>query len=912
MYSKNELLNEFIQESQAHITEMETGLLRMEAGDYDIDMINGVFRAVHSIKGTAGFFELNKVVELSHAIENLLGALRDQKIRVTPDMVDALLFATDALKGLVSQPAESESRDIAALVADVKSFLPDIQEQEGTDNSRFQSVLDKWNQLTASENQEEPDGATPQSRQALIPVIDSPETSFSATDLAAPNPQPAKNGNCGATVAGDSVRVGVELLDDLLNMVGEMVLRRNQLLRIAQNAGKDVPYLDIVSQGINNLTTSLQEKVMKTRMQPVANIFNKFPRIVRELSRKLDKEVELVMQGMNVELDRSIIEALIDPITHLVRNALGHGIELPEIRVANNKPPTGIISLHAYHESGRVIIDIHDDGAGVDLEKIKAKALQKGWISEREAVTVRETEILNFIMRPGFSTADCVTDISGRGVGMDVVKTNIEKLGGKVEILTELGLGVTVRLILPLTLAIISSLIVEAAGDAFAVPQANIKELVLIQPWERHKKRVEFIQSSPVLRLRNQLLPLVRLADVLRISPEHSAEYRDNYAYFADEKRTFRILVIKSGNFHFGLVVDAVYDTEEILVKPVPAALSTCGCYSGVTVLGDGRIAMIIDLETLRADVSLCPVEDTARQVDAKPVMKAESLEEQYLLLFKCSGAEMLGLDLAMVSRIEEVPLSHIQKIGAKHYFSYQGQTIRVIRPEHYLPISRSKNNISKVYIILPKLVKHPIGIIAEKIHDAILTTVRLDANGVCGQGIVGSTMVDDTIVTFFNIHDLFQRAAPEYFGRKSAAMGKTAIKYSGESLELKKAIILLVEDMAFFMRTTKSYLESDGYEVIAAENGREALEILAERKVDVVISDIEMPIMNGIELVRAIRSSEKLKHLPVIALTSLTGEGYKEKGLRAGFDLYEFKLNRMRLLESVNEILQKNNRHKG
>ncbi|MDR3565036.1 MAG: chemotaxis protein CheW [Negativicutes bacterium] len=908
MNPNSELLQEFIEEAKAHIGEMEAGLLRMEEGDCDADTLNEVFRAVHSIKGTAGFFEMSKLVELSHTIETLFGKLRDRALNVTPDMVDALLAATDILKELVCRPEEPERYDIIPHVAAVKAFLQAAGTVQAGGDAGGLSAWDMWNQLTAIEGQDEGGEASPRSQepQPMAVEFELPEA---VTDTVSLTPSTMKDGagrppdgKARSIAAGDSIRVSVALLDDLLNMVGEMVLRRNQLLRIAQNAGKEVTQLDVVAQGIDKLTTSLQEKVMKTRMQPVANIFNKFPRIVRELSRKMGKEVELVMEGMSVELDRSIIEALGDPVTHLVRNALDHGIEPSEIRIGKNKSPIGTLMLRAYHEGGRVVIDIRDDGAGIDVEKVKAKALLKGWITEKEAALLREADILSFIIRPGFSTAEQITDVSGRGVGMDVVKTNIEKLGGKVELLTTMGGGTTFRLMLPLTLAIISSFIVEVSGDAFAIPQVNVKELVLIQPDAKNEKRIEFIHSCPVLRLRNQLLPLVRLADVLGIASGSES----SRAYFTDKARTFRILVIKSGSLWYGLVVDAVYDTEEILVKPVPAALRTRGCYSGVTVLGDGRIAMIIDPESLRAEANLGQTEDAAELVDTQLTEKRRSAEQQYLLLFKTSGGEMLGVDLAMVSRIEEVELSRIQKIGSKHYLAFQGKTIRIIRPEHYLPISKRKNNLSKVYVILPKLVKHPVGIIAEEICDAISTIIDLDAGGVCGQGIIGSTLVGDTIVTLLNIHELFQKAAPEYYAQESIETRKKAINFFEGSLPAKKAVILLAEDTPFFAKTTKSYLESDGYEVISVENGREAFALLSRQMVDAVISDIEMPLMNGLELVRAIRASETLKHLPVIALTSLSGDSNKEKGLRAGFDLYEAKLDRTRLLESVDKVLRK------
>ncbi|MDF2571547.1 MAG: CheA signal transduction histidine kinase [Sporomusa sp.] len=892
--TNNELLSEFVLEAEAHIAAVEAGLLQMENDECDDDTINR----------------------------------REGNVSTSQEMIDTLLSATDKLKELVGHLTESEEYAINSHVAAVKAFLP----QEKIVKKPEISAWDLWDQLTTAEETQRtdlkdlaagisidpsawelPEDLTVnQVSQNSKPKKDSLVTKAEGLVKAFIAPEVQEVTNPSETkrkhgVTGDSVRVSVELLNDLLNIVGEMVLRRNQLLNVSQNAGKEVPYLDVIAQGMDDLTTSLQEKVMKTRMQPIANIFNKFPRIVRELSRKLQKEVELVMEGLNVELDRSIIESLVDPITHLVRNALDHGIEDTEVRIERNKPIEGTIKLYAYHESGRVIIDICDDGAGINVEKVKAKAVAKGWISEKEATVMRELDALNFIMRPGFSTAEQVTDISGRGVGMDVVKTNIEKLGGKIEIHTEEGTGTIFRLILPLTLAIISAFIVETDGCVFAVPQVNVKELVLIQPEEKPGKRIEFIHSKPLLRLRNQLIPIYRLEDLLDTTTEASGCSKDNYEYFADKEKIFRIIVIKRGNLRYGLAVDAVYDTEEILVKPVPASLKTGGCYSGVTVLGDGRIAMIIDPESLRAITNLCSIEETnANSLVMDDPVQMKIGEEQYLLLFKCSGGEMLGLDLAMVSRIEQVQVSQIQKIGAKHYLAFRGQTIRVIRPEHYLPIGlKKKQDVAKVFVIMPKLVKYPIGIIAEEIHDAVLTNIQLDASGVSGRGIVGSTLVGDTIVTLLNMYELFEEAVPEYYSRINDAYGRAVKPQLAEAEnEGKKTIVLLVEDTPFFLKLTKSYLESDGYQVLTAEDGRAALDILLQKKVDVVISDIEMPIMNGIELVRAIRANEELRHLPVIALTSLTADADKEKGLRAGFDIYEFKLDRGRLLESIAQVL--------
>jgi len=900
-----ELLNEFVIEAKAHISDMEAGLLRMEEGEDDDDTINAIFRAAHSIKGTASFFELYKVVELAHIIENLFGEFREQRLEVSAEMIDALLAATDALKELINNINGSEKYDISVHVSTIKGFLETSQYQKNqqANSSETLSAWDLWDQITALDEQAE-ETLTPElTGEPVVQVV--ARDTIVALPVVQQKESSCKGGKLSGVIVEDSIRVNVGLLNDLLNLVGEMVLRRNQLLRIAKDAGKEVAQLEMVAQGINELTTNLQKKVMKARMQPIANVFNKFPRIVRDMSRKVGKEVDLVMRGMNFELDRSLIEALIDPITHLVRNALDHGIELPEVREMRNKPLVGSLVLSAYPEGGRMVVDVCDDGSGIDLEKVKAKAVEKGLISKKECATMHESDVLNFIMAPGFSTVEQVTDISGRGVGMDVVKTNIEKLGGKIEILSDIGVGTKFRLILPLTLAIISALIVEAGGQSFAVPQDDLRELVLIWSRETSGNRIEFVHNCPILRLREALIPIIWLSDVMDEETILKEKEKAKFCNFTDVDQVIRILIIKLGGSSYGLIVDSVYDTEEILVKPLSVVISSCNLYSGMTVLGDGSIAMILNTDNLRIYAGISLVEDDALVTDVR-MSKQIDEEKQYLLLFKCSGPEMLGLDLGMVSRVEEVDISRLQKIGSKYYFSFQGQTIRVIKPEHYLPISQQKNKPSKVYIILPKLVSHVIGIIAEEIHDTMQTTISLDKDGVCGIGILGSTQINDTVVTLLNLHALFAKAAPEYYDHPFGSQRTKGDYYASRGREEKRIRILLVEDTPFFLKAVKSYLESDGYEVITAENGCEAFEKLGKTRVDVVVSDIEMPLMTGIELVRAIRASETLRHLPVIALTSLTGDVNKEKGLRAGFDVYEYKLDRTRLLDSLRDVLGK------
>lgn len=881
MEQDDQLLNEFVQEAKAHIEIMEAGLLQLEAGQSDDDTLNEVFRAAHSIKGTASFFALDKIVELSHAIENLFGELREHKLTVNADMMDALLPTVDALKNLIDDPLENDKYDIIGFVVALKQFM----DQTGRKSAgpakppEDSSIWDMWNTLTAS------------------PV--KPEISLQTVNAAATEP-PIQAVHPHENFAKESVRVSVSLLDDLLNIAGEMVLRRNQLLRVTEEIGIDTQ-LENISHGIDELTTNLQKKVMQTRMQPIAHVFNKFPRIVRDLSRKVGKEVDLVMEGMNVELDRSLLEPLVDPLTHLVRNALDHGIEMPDVRKARNKSVTGTLKFSAYQEGGRVVVDVCDDGGGIDVEKVKDKALQRGLVHEKDCGSLKETDIIQFILVPGFSTAEAVTDISGRGVGMDVVKTNIEKIGGKVEIISEKGVGTTFRLLLPLTLAIISALIVEVKEQLFALPQANLRELILINQENADSYRIEFVHHHPALRLRNQLIPLIKLSDVLQPQDEIS---EDIAVECFDSDQVLRILIVNTGRVTYGLLVDAVYDMEEILVKPIsPALNSNCKLYSGVTVLGDGRIAMILDTERIQLYADLSPREEVLSTSVSK-INRCEA-EQQYLLLFTCSGGEMLGLDLAMVSRVEEVEVSQLQKIGSKYYYHFHGQTTRVIWPEHYLPISKKRNNAEKCYVILPRLVKYNIGIVAQKICDTLKLTVSLDKDGVCGTGVLGSTSINENIVTLINLHELFREAVPEYNYALTASKNDFEYDSAKQIGQDHKSTILLVEDTLFFSKLVKSYLEGDGYEVVTAENGREAWEKLQVTPVAAVISDIEMPLMDGIELVRTIRANKKLSHLPVIALTSLTGDYNKEKGLRAGFDVYEYKLDRIRLLDTLHKILR-------
>lgn len=1002
MLENIEFISSFVEEASGHIANIESGLLNMDVQNPDSEVIHNLFRAMHSIKGTAGFFNLSRIVRLSHSMENVLGECRSGKLQLTADHIDILLAANDCLKAMISDVMNSEEYDIDTVVGKLKAIQDSggkpeqkttahapadrrkeivpgslqesissivseglrqgkrlyavrigLNEQTPFNTAVFLKQLESIGTIISGdiEIQSAETGTgkgkcfvlavtvlTVLEKSLLAEAAEISEDSISEIPAAEPNrseeakpqkitaapspdpcPEDAAEKKNPAVHVEDSLRVHVTLLNHLLNLASEMVLGRNQLLRAMENYHKEIPGIDPILQNIDHITTDLQETIMQTRMQPVSNVFNKFPRIIRDLSKKLGKEIELQLEGVDVELDKTIIEALGDPLTHLVRNAADHGLEPPKERQAAGKPATGLIILKAYHESGYVNIDVIDDGRGIDLESVKRKAVEKGLLKSMDSDEYGEQEILQFLFKPGFSTSAEVTDLSGRGVGMDVVKTNIEKLGGSVEIFTQAGKGTTIRLLLPLTLAIIPSLIVEVENQKFALPQINLQEIVRIKPGDPSKK-IEYIHNAEVLRLRGRLLPIVHLADVLGlkrtyIDPSTGERREDRRKTLYDQRRVsveiqgqeplnrrrsytniLRILVLKIGSRRFGMAIDVIHGSEEILVKTLPKFMKDSLCYSGVTIMGDGKAAMILDPEGIVQKAQLRFIEGIDRKNEDSAEQSLESMrEQQNLLLFRSSGPELLGLDLSLVSRVEEITPEKIEKIGDKEYMKYRDTSIRIIRPEDFLPLQKNPEPQKRYYVIIPKLIRKTMGILVNEIIDTVQTVIRLDQETITAKGLFGSFVFNQRIILLVNLYELFEQAEP--------------MQYAGPPAAARQGRILLVEDTPFFMKMETDYLTSAGYSVIAAYNGREALRLLKENEVDMVISDINMPLMDGLELAKRIRQDKKYADLPLIALTSLTTDKQVKAGLDAGFDFYEIKLDKSSLLEKVELALLKRKR---
>lgn len=726
-----------------------------------------------------------------------------------------------------------------------------------------------------------------------------------------------KNSGDKPSEGSDSIRVKVQLLNQLVNLAGELVLGRNQLMQ--QLRGVEEDGIKSVLDNIDIITSELQECIMNTRMQPISSIFSKFPRIIRDLSHSLNKEVELTLQGETVELDKSILESLTDPLTHLLRNCVDHGIESPSVRTSRGKPQAGKINLRAFHEGGQVLIEIRDDGNGINSAKVKEKAISNGILRPEEAERMSEKDIFSLIFEAGFSTAEKVTDVSGRGVGMDVVKTNIENLSGSVDISSESGKGTTVTLQLPLTLAIIPALTLECHNRRFAMPQVSLDELVHLHAKDASRK-IEKINGCDVLRLRDKLLPLVRLDTLLKLVPEfihpvtkeRTIDNRKNLAdrrqqpddeKYAEQRKTkddrrqhvassYNIIVLKVGPNHFGLIVDKMLDTEEIVVKPLSSYLKNCKCYSGATIMGDGHVAMILDASGI-AEMAGLRFSDIAEEEERLAAQsRTQSIKEsQTFLLFRNAQAEYMALNLALIKRIETSSKSNIEQIGNKQYLKYENHSMRVIKPSDFLPITRKESEKEKLYVIVPKLVKHPIGIVTDAIVDVIETNADIDTTNIKGSGIQGSIIIGEKLVLIIDIYSLFELAEPDIYHHND---------YTG-TLTGKR--VLLAEDTAFFRNLEYNYLSTVGCIVDTAANGKIALDMLRNNTYDVVITDIQMPEMNGFELTNHIKSDPALQHLPVVALTSMRDDALERQCEESGLTAYEIKLDKDKLLKTLTSI---------
>jgi len=771
---------------------------------------------------------------------------------------------------------------------------------------------------------------SPAAEQAKQKVADEPikksQDSTSMKKKAQPAKQPAV---VRSPVVDTSLRVHVSLLDSLMTLAGELVLSRNQLVQTIMS--NDHRLLEVAGQRIDMITTELQEAIMFTRMQPVGNVFNKFQRIVRDLARNLSKKVDLEIQGKDVELDKTIIEAIGDPLTHLVRNSVDHGIETPEDRNKAGKKPTGKILLKAYHEAGQVNIVISDDGNGLDGEKLAKTAVDKGFITEDQLKMMSEKEKVSLIFLPGFSMARKVTDVSGRGVGMDVVKTNLDKVGGVTDIDSQLGKGTTIRIKLPLTLAIIPCQIISTGGERYAVPQVNMEELLRISA-DQVKDRVEKVGDAEVVRLRGNLLPLIRLADVIGVertyldaeeekeeqdrriniadrrsrksdienqqpatrNTQHATRNPEDRRYHADS--ALNIVVVSAGTLKYGLVVDQLHDPEEIVVKPLGRHLKNCKGYAGATIMGDGRVALILDVAGIAKMAELTSVEGTDRAAEVKKEKAKAQDDILSLLIFRNAEDEQFAVPLSLVSRIEKIEKENIEMVGGKKVIQYRRESLPLVAIDdvaNVKPLADREKLLVIVFLISGK----EVGLLATDPVDAMeVLSAGFDESTLKQTGIMGSAIIDNYTTQMVDIFGLMETVNPDWFS------GRDAVQTS----DGKMPTILYAEDSGFFRAQVKGFLEDEGYDVIEAEDGMIAWNLLQEHasEISLVVTDVEMPNLDGLGLARKIKEDAQYSHLPIIALTTLAGEEEIARGKAVGIDDYQVKLDQEKLLDGIHRWL--------
>jgi two-component system, chemotaxis family, sensor kinase CheA len=774
--SDEEIVREFLIESHENLDRLDQDLIALEKDPGSRETLAGIFRAIHTIKGTSGFLAFNQLEAVAHVGESLLARVRDGVLRLTPEITTALLAMVDAVRqmlGSIESTGNEGERNDQELIAKLTLLLePEAKPSTAPEPMPAAEQPPANQAVQPAQNMGEilvERGAVQMSevREAVEQqnAGDPRHVGEILVEKGALKPQDvvdalnAQQQARGQSASESTIRVDVSQLDRLMNRVGELVLLRNQIVQYT-NSTEDSELLG-TSQRLNLLTTELQEGVMKTRMQPIGNIWSKFPRTVRDVALGCGKQVRIEMEGKDTELDKTIIEAIKDPLTHLVRNAIDHGIETPAARQAAGKEPEGRLFLRAFHEGGQVNIEITDDGAGLDYEKIRNKALQKGFITADQAARMTERETANLIFLPGFSTTEKVTNVSGRGVGMDVVKTNIEKIGGTVDVQSKPGQGSTVRMKIPLTLAIIPALIITTAGDRYAIPQVCLLELVRLEA-EQARKGIERINGASVYRLRGRLLPLVYLRRELNADRQGRDEVQSQTA--ADgASQTVNIVVLRADDRQFGLVVDEINDTEEIVVKPLSKQLKSINAYAGATIMGDGKVALILDVLGLaqRANV-VNEVRDRAlAEKEGQSRKIAEANQRNAVLLFQYGQKGRMAVDLSLVARLEEFPCETVEVAGNLEVVQYRGQIMPLIRVSEKLGSKQQKaadNGGESLHVVVYSDKGRSVGLVVDRILDIVEESFVMQRQ-TGREGVMGSAVIQKRVTDILDVPGLIAAA---------------------------------------------------------------------------------------------------------------------------------------------------------
>jgi two-component system chemotaxis sensor kinase CheA len=842
-----DVIREFLIESHENLSRLDQELVELEKHPKDAALLASIFRTMHTIKGTCGFLGFSTLERISHQAETLLSQLRDGQRELSPSLVSLILDTVDATRKVLAS--------IEASGEEGPDHFEELAERLRV-ASQLAVGVDKAGPAQSAPCKE-PDRAKEPEEQAPSCVL---------VEAKMPDEDAAKS----SAVADATIRVGVGLLGKLMDLVGELVLTRNQILQF--NAEREDAALNVTSQRLNLITTELQEGVMKTRMQPIGMVWNKLPRVVRDMAVSLGKQIRLEMDGTETELDRSIIEAIKDPLVHLVRNSCDHGVEPPEARVRAGKAPQGRLALRAYHEGGQVNIEIGDDGAGIDVARVKQKAVEKGLLRPEQAEKLTDREAMNLIFQPGFSTAKTVTNVSGRGVGLDVVKSNIEKIGGIVDVFSRPGEGTTVKLKIPLTLAIIPGLVISSGGERFVIPQVSLLELIRLEG-DSGEKHIELVHGTPVYRRRGSLLPIAYLNQVLGLASAERAE-------------AVNMVVLQAEDRQFGLVVDGINDTQEIVVKPLGKQMKGLSVYAGATIMGDGRVALILDV--LGIGQSSGVLAESREQARAGSEQKTQSgIEQQRLLLFRAGSFERLAVPLSLVARLEEFPQSSIERAGGSQVVQYRNRILPLIPLRGVLEpgVSDQDQTADPAQVIVFNDGDRSVGVVVDQILDVAEDTVTVRQK-TARQGLLGSAVVGKHVADFLDLNYVIKMAASDWFQ-------STAGPANGKR-------VLVAEASAFSRGLIRSGLDMVGYHVLEAANLDEAIRSLEQHPVDVVVTALDLPPSGSSALLTAMRQRAEWHEIPILALANSAEQARAQAGQTAGFQDCQAKFDREAMLESV------------
>ena len=865
----DDLLRDFLTETSESLDVVDVELVRFEQDPNNASILGNIFRLVHTIKGTCGFLGLPRLEALTHAAEALMGNFRDGT-PVTSDAVTLILATIDRIKRVL----EELERNQAEAPGDDQDLIERLERMSADTGRPMVPGRGHAARTVASHVLERPAfGPDPIAAepQAPPPFEISVPAGKSARDNPAERSDSADEDRSDTKVAGQSIRVHVDTLERLMTMVSELVLTRNQLVEIGRRHG-DSEFKSSL-QRLSSVTAELQEGVLKTRMQPIGNAWQKLPRIVRDLSAELAKPIDFEMTGAETELDRQVLDCIRDPLTHMVRNSADHGLETPAERRRADKPERGTIRLSASQEGGYIIIEMSDDGRGLDVERIKAKIIAKGLAAEDAIEKMSEAQIQNFIFMPGFSTAENVTNVSGRGIGMDVVRANIDQIGGTIDVKSERGKGTRFLIKIPLTLAIVSALIVEVAGHRFAIPQFAVVELVRARSNAEH--RIERIKDAVVLRLRDKLLPLIDLRALLGIGGPEQSEAESGF-----------IVVTQVASQTFGILVDAVFHTEEIVVKPMSSKLRHIHMFSGNTILGDGSVILIIDpngvVRTIETTKASRQVADEAR--DTNPLPQEAALES--MLVFRAGSPNPKAVPLSLVTRLEMIDAGKIEMSSGRPLVQYRGQLMPLVPVNAEVRIRTTGRQPLVVFSHQDRSMAFFVDEIIDIVDGRLEIELASDQPGIVGTSVIKGQATEIIDLAYF-LPIAFEDW-PGWTERQDASVTRRA---------------LLIDDTAFFRNMLAPVLKAAGFTVTPAASAQDALALLrGGRRFDVVITDVEMPGMDGFELAAAVRAHPGSADVPVIGLSTMVSPEAIEHARRAGLRDYVAKFDRHGLIAALKE----------